>query len=65
MADEADRGSDREEEIKSDSIAKARRAAAAIPEGNPGECDGCGYWFSRLAEGYCGHCRDKYNRWIK
>jgi len=53
MADEADRGSDREEEIKSDSIAKARRAAAAIPEGNPGECDGCGYWFSRLVEGYC------------
>lgn len=65
MADEADRGSDREEEIKGDGIARARREAAAIPEGNPGECDFCGEWFGRLVAGSCGHCRDKYNRRIK
>lgn len=33
---------------------------AQIPEGNPGECDTCGEWTSRLVLGVCAPCRDKY-----
>lgn len=37
-----------------------RKAAAAIPEGNPGDCDMCGEWSGRLVGGACAPCRDKY-----
>lgn len=40
--------------------AAVRAAAAAIPEGHPGECDFCGEYFSRLVDGACGGCRDRY-----
>lgn len=29
-------------------------------KGKPGECDFCGEHFSRLVDGACGACRDKY-----
>lgn len=31
-----------------------------VPEGKPGECDLCGEVSSRLIEGACAPCRDKY-----
>ena len=34
--------------------------AQNIPVGNAGDCDLCGEWFSRLVNGACGRCRDKY-----
>lgn len=37
-----------------------RRAAAAIPPGEPGDCDLCGEWFGRLVGGACARCRDKH-----
>ena len=65
MSDDADRADQRIEESVSDAIAKAHRIAAAIPEGNPGECDGCGEWSGRIVEGYCSPCRDRYARFFK
>ena len=50
--------------VINDSVKEAQRRAAAIPEGNPGECDGCGEWSGRLVDGYCSPCRDKYARYI-
>lgn len=31
-----------------------------LPPGQPGECEFCGEWFSRLIGGACGFCRDKF-----
>ena len=56
MADECD---------MSDGINEASRAVAQMPEGEPGECSGCGEFFSRTGAGYCGLCRDKYARYMK
>lgn len=38
--------------------AAARRAAAEIPAGEPGECDNCGERMPRLVGGICAPCRD-------
>lgn len=43
------------------SLAMVRRAAAAIPEGEPGECELCGEWSARLVRGACAPCRDRFN----
>jgi hypothetical protein len=62
MADEADIASSensRENIIMNDTLTAIRNQAAAIPVGEPGDCDGCGYHFSRLVKGYCGRCRDR------
>lgn len=40
-------------------IEATRRKAAAIPAGEPGECDLCGEWSGRLVNGACAPCRDK------
>lgn len=56
MADECD---------MSDGINEASRAVAQMPEGEPGECSGCGEYFARTVNGYCGFCRDKFGRFIK
>lgn len=42
------------------SLAAVRRAAAAIPEGEPGECELCGEWSARLVRGACAPCRDRF-----
>ena len=31
-----------------------------LPPGDPGECEFCGEWYSRLIGGACGFCRDKF-----
>lgn len=49
------------ESVIDDHVKEAMRKAANIPIGNPGECDMCGEHYSRLVNGACGYCRDKYN----
>ena len=48
------------ESVIDDGVAEAMRKAAAIPIGNPGECDGCGEYNGRLVNGHCSPCRDRY-----
>lgn len=43
------------------SLAAVRRAAAAIPEGEPGECEDCGEESPRLVDRLCARCRDRIN----
>ncbi len=59
--DEADTADRYIESVIDDHVAAAMRKAAEIPVGNPGECDCCGQYFSRLVNGACGYCRDKYH----
>ena len=40
-------------------IADARRAAALIPPGVPGDCRTCGEPSPRLVGGRCARCRDR------
>ena len=65
MSDDCDAADQRIEESISDGINEASRAVAKMPEGEPGTCDGCGEFFARTVEGYCGFCRDKFGRFIK
>jgi len=60
MADDVDKQLDREGPIEEAMIRKAMAKAADIPKGKPGDCDLCGEWFSRLVDGACARCRDKY-----
>lgn len=48
------------ESVIDDHVRDAMRAAQAIPVGNPGECDTCGSYSSRLVNGMCCPCIDKY-----
>lgn len=41
------------------SLAMVRRAAAAIPAGEPGECEECGEESPRLVERLCARCRER------
>ena len=50
------------ESVIDDHVKEAMRRAAEIPVGNAGECDGCGEFFTRLVDGMCGRCRDKFAR---
>jgi hypothetical protein len=44
-----------------DDLERAIAAARGeIKPGKPGECDLCGEWSSRLIEGECAPCRDRY-----
>lgn len=63
MADEIDRSSINQEIIESAKLAEIRARAAAIPEGEPGECIECG-WIEapRLVNGVCTFCRDNIER---
>ena len=65
MADEADKSDAGINDVVSDAIGRASRFVAEIPEGKPGECDGCGEWAGRLVDGCCAPCRDRYARFIK
>lgn len=55
MADDVDRANDLAEEHLSHSL---RAARAAVPVGQPGECEQCGEDMPRLVNGWCGYCRD-------
>lgn len=41
------------------SLAMVRRAAAAMPAGEPGECEECGEESPRLVERLCARCRER------
>ena len=61
--DEADRAELYIESVIDDHVKEAMRKAAEMPIGEAGECDdGCGEFFTRLVDGMCGRCRDKYAR---
>jgi len=60
MADEIDQANDRAQADNDRAIAEARAVAAAIPVGEPGECDMCGSWSGRLVGGACAPCRTKW-----
>lgn len=60
MADDIDRANAHAAAESSAQEAAIRAAAAAIPQGHPGDCDFCGEYFSRLVNGACGACRDHY-----
>jgi hypothetical protein len=62
MTDELDRASEREQAERDRMLAAATAAAAAMPKGEPGDCDGCGEFFTRLVDGLCGRCRDRRQR---
>ena len=48
------------ESVIDDHVKDAMRRASEIPEGKSGDCDICGEYFSRLVNGCCGFCRDKF-----
>jgi hypothetical protein len=70
MADDIDRTEEREAFALEMATKAIREKAAAIPAGEPGDCDGCGETFERLVEinapnrwlyhglKMCGRCRD-------
>lgn len=60
MSDIIDQANDYAAAEQARSEASARAAAADIPAGEPGDCDFCGEFFSRLVGGACGACRDHY-----
>jgi hypothetical protein len=62
MADDVDLANERVAEMEEDKVAAIRRRAAAMPQGEPGDCEGCGEYFTRTVMGYCGRCRDKLLR---
>lgn len=60
MADEIDKANAQAEQHNNLCVQKAREEAASIPAGYHGECDLCGEYSSRLVDGACAPCRDKY-----
>jgi hypothetical protein len=62
MADDADLASKHIEDVEQDKVTAIQRAAAKIPEGEPGECDDCEDYFIRLVDRRCGRCRDAEER---
>ena len=60
--DDADKASYFIESVIDDHVKEAMRRAAEIPVGEAGDCDSCGEFFTRLVDGMCGRCRDKYAR---
>jgi hypothetical protein len=63
--DEADNAQMSIETVIDINLANAMREAANIPVGEAGECNGCGEFFSRTVDGYCGFCRDKFNKYLR
>ena len=61
--DEADLASYFIESVVDDHVKEAMRRAAEIPVGEAGECDSCGEFFTRLVDGMCGRCRDKFAKY--
>jgi hypothetical protein len=55
MADDVDHATDLADQHLEHSL---RAARAAVPVGEPGECEQCGEDMPRLVNGRCGYCRD-------
>lgn len=51
------------ESVIDDHVKEAMRRAAEIPVGEAGDCDSCGEFFTRLVDGRCGRCRDKFAKY--
>lgn len=60
MADQVDDATEAEESRMNAILKDARKNAAAIPRGEPGDCDLCGEHSMRLVHGVCAPCRDRY-----
>jgi hypothetical protein len=60
MSDFAESAEAFEQRHRDAALEKARRAAAEIPAGEPGDCELCGEWSGRLVNGACAPCRDRY-----
>jgi len=61
MADQVDDATETEESRMNAILKDARKKAAAIPRGEPGDCDLCGEYTGRLVHGVCAPCRDRYH----
>lgn len=59
MADIADMAQD---QIEQEDERNRRKIPAhfELPPGKAGDCDLCGRWSSRLIDGVCAPCRDRY-----
>jgi len=57
MADDIDKANDYAERMREYLIRQSQ--GQAIPEGNPGECEWCGYHSERIVRGHCAKCRDE------
>lgn len=60
MPDEIDKLQEHQHAENERHIAAALAKAAAIPDGVPGECDGCLEQRPRLVRGMCARCRDEH-----
>lgn len=60
MADEADLSEEQSAVHLENTLRNISLKAAAIPKGEPGECEKCGEESPRLVRGVCARCRDKY-----
>jgi RNA polymerase-binding transcription factor DksA len=63
MANEADQADDylRIQQLRTDSlISDIRAKVSSMPAGVFGECDYCGEERTRLVNGVCAACRDRY-----
>ncbi len=58
--DDIDYINERTQADEENAISEARKRAALIPIGAPGECEYCGFEFERLVGGACGRCRDEF-----
>lgn len=58
--DDIDFAQEKQEKIHEDRIERARLRATEMPKGEPGGCDYCGEYFTRLVNGACGRCRDEF-----
>ena len=59
MSDDVDIASDRTQ-LAIDAKVKQISDAAKLDPGVEGDCDLCGQWTSRLIDGACASCRDRY-----
>lgn len=57
MADAADKANDLQEQHLANAIDAAR---GELKSGKPGDCELCGEYSTRLINGACAPCRDKY-----
>lgn len=58
--DDVDFVQETQEKIHEARLERARLRATEMPKGEPGECDYCGEYFTRLVNGACGRCRDEF-----
>jgi hypothetical protein len=58
MSDEIDLANTNSDLLQDAKIKNLRAQAAAIPAGEPGECNECGDQMLRLVNGVCAPCRE-------